>query len=219
MENKLRLRYSKVGKSKYLSHLDLSATLRRAMIRAGVSLKYSEGFNPHPYMSVALPLSVGTESVCELMDVGIAEGLELEGLPERVNRCLPEGIKIAEAYFPSRKFSEIAWVEMSGFLYYDESVPYRACERLSARYSLDCIEVKKRTKKGESIIDIASFVCDMAFSESDNIEVAAKLSAQNPTINPANVMDALAGEYEELAPDFTSFKRLELFDSGMKVFR
>ena len=77
--SKIRLLYSKTGKAKYISHLDLMATMRRALLRAGIELKYSEGFNPHPYMSVALPLPVGCSSICELIDIGITLGAPILG--------------------------------------------------------------------------------------------------------------------------------------------
>ena len=64
--DKLRLRFEKTGRAVYISHLDLMATMQRAFSRAGLELKYSEGFNPHPLISILLPLSVGTASVCEL---------------------------------------------------------------------------------------------------------------------------------------------------------
>ena len=66
--DKYRMRFSKTGRAVYISHLDLMRTITRAFLRAECRLKYSEGFNPHPNISIALPLSVGCESVCEIMD-------------------------------------------------------------------------------------------------------------------------------------------------------
>ena len=66
--DKLRLRFTKTGRAVYISHLDLMHTMQRAFSRAGYELKYSEGFNPHPQISIALPLSVGAASLCEIMD-------------------------------------------------------------------------------------------------------------------------------------------------------
>ena len=63
-----RLLFEKTGDAVYISHLDLMRTMTRAFLRAGCRLKYSEGFNPHPNISIALPLSVGCEILCELMD-------------------------------------------------------------------------------------------------------------------------------------------------------
>ena len=68
VNTRLRLRFEKTGRAVYISHLDLMQTLQRACSRAGYSLKYSEGFNPHPQISVALPLSVGAASRIELSE-------------------------------------------------------------------------------------------------------------------------------------------------------
>ena len=92
ISGKLRLRFSKTGRAKYISHLDLMATMRRALLRAGLNLEYSKGFNPHPYMSVALPLPVGNGSICELMDVGITIDTLPDGLPGKINEVLPDGL-------------------------------------------------------------------------------------------------------------------------------
>ena len=217
--NKIRLRYEKVGKAKYISHLDLSATMQRAMIRAGIALKYSEGFNPHPYMSVALPLSVGTQSECELMDVSLIDASSIDTLPSLISACLPEGLEVKDAYLPARKFSDLAWVEITGLMYYDGGIPLNAVQRLKERFSEKSIEVSKKTKRGMTTLDIAQFIRDLDFSGGDAITIKAKLSAQNPTLNPGNIMDALEGQYEELAPDYAFFKRLEVFDSNLAVFR
>ena len=90
--DKLRLRFEKTGRAIYISHLDLMATMQRAFSRAGFRLQYSEGFNPHPLISILLPLSVGTASVCELMDFRLCEEADLRTLPERLteqNRTAP----------------------------------------------------------------------------------------------------------------------------------
>ena len=71
--NKWRIVFSKTGMGKYISHLDLMHTMQRVFLRSGHRLKYSEGFNPHPIVSIALPLSVGHASVCELMDFSLLD--------------------------------------------------------------------------------------------------------------------------------------------------
>ena len=79
--DKLRLRFEKTGRAVYISHLDLMHTMQRVFSRAGFELKYSEGFNPHPQISIALPLSVGTASECEIMDFRLREDVDLAALP------------------------------------------------------------------------------------------------------------------------------------------
>ena len=59
-----RLLFSKAGTARYISHLDLMRTFQRAFARAGISIKHTEGFHPHPFVSIPLPLSVGFSSQC-----------------------------------------------------------------------------------------------------------------------------------------------------------
>jgi len=227
---KLRLRFSKTGRAKYISHLDLMATMRRALLRAGVKLRYTQGFNPHPVMSIALPLSVGTESVCELMDfiplelplvleASCLEGMPVleDDLPQALNNFLPEGISVLEAYVSERKFNAIAWIEIAGRLYY-ETKDSTLVEKLRERFAAESIIISKRTKRGETEIDIVPFIRDVAFHDGETIEMTAKISAQNPSLNPENLISALSG-IEGLTPDFSAFRRAEVFDADMNIFR
>ena len=121
--DKLRLRFRKTGRAVYISHLDLMHTMQRAFSRAGLALKYSEGFNPHPQISIALPLSVGAGSLCEVMDFRLKEDVELSSLPQRLTAVMPEGIEVIEAYEPERKVALLKWLEIEGILEYDERDP------------------------------------------------------------------------------------------------
>ena len=67
--------------------------VQRIFLRAGMPLKYSEGFNPHPLISICLPLSVGMASVCELMDFRVTRDVDLAALPETLNAVSPEGVR------------------------------------------------------------------------------------------------------------------------------
>ncbi len=117
--DKLRLRFAKRGRAVYISHLDLMRTMQRAFLRAGYALKYSEGFNPHPVISILLPLGVGCASDCELMDFSLTEPAELSLLPERLTAAMPEGIEALEAYPGGRKGRELKWLKLAGTLEYD----------------------------------------------------------------------------------------------------
>ena len=119
---KLRLRFTKEGKAKYISHLDLMRTMERAFFRAGIAIRHTEGFNPHPYLSFALPLPVGMESGCELMDFELTGGLPPKEIPTLLNTVLPEGLRVTDIYEPSRKMKEIAWLRIRGRFIYDGGV-------------------------------------------------------------------------------------------------
>ena len=120
MSEKLRLRFEKTGRAVYISHLDLMHTMQRAFNRAGYRLKYSEGFNPHPQIAIALPLSVGAASRCEIMDFKLLEDPDLAELPARLTAAMPEGVRVLEAYEPSRKVAELKWLRVEGLFEYDE---------------------------------------------------------------------------------------------------
>ena len=134
--DKLRLRFEKTGRAIYISHLDLMAVMQRGFARADLPLKFSEGFNPHPQISILLPLSVGTASVCELMDFRLREERELNTLPERLTAVLPDGIKALEAYEAERKSAQLKWLEIEGFFEYDSVKP--TANMLDDFFSLPC---------------------------------------------------------------------------------
>lgn len=91
--DKYRMLFSKTGRAVYISHLDLMRTVTRAFMRAECKLKYSEGFNPHPNISIALPLSVGCESVCEIMDFKMREDMTCEEIKKPPCRSVSGGYK------------------------------------------------------------------------------------------------------------------------------
>ncbi len=141
-----RIIFSKTGKLKFISHLDLVRTMKAALLRAGVPVWYTEGFNPHPKMVFALPLSLGTESLCEYMDFKITCPMEHKEIVERLNAALPPEIRVSRAYAPKTKFNDIAWAE------YEIDSP----ERIDISPLLkDELIVMKKTKSGEKETDIA----------------------------------------------------------------
>ena len=219
MDNKLRMRFSKTGKAKYISHLDMTAVMRRALLRCGAMLKYSEGFNPHPYISVALPLPIGCGSLCELMDFAVVDAASADIQPEAISAVLPDGLEILEIYRPENKFKDIAWVGLRGALYYDGGRPADIAEKLTARFEAAGIIITKRTKRGTTDIDIAPYIREIEFYEDNGLMMSAKVSAQDPTINADNLLGALDGEYSALLPDFALFTRTEVFDGDMGEFR
>ena len=84
-----RIKFTKTGRMQFISHLDLNRVMRTALIRAGIPIYYSEGFNPHPKMVFALPLSIGAESECELLDIKIIKEMPNDEIKERLSKELP----------------------------------------------------------------------------------------------------------------------------------
>ena len=218
--NKLRMRFSKTGRAIWISHLDLMATMQRAFSRAGSRLKYSEGFNPRPQISIALPLSVGCASVCELMDFQLAEEVDITLLPARLNAVMPEGIEVLEIYEPTRKNAELKWLEVEGIFEYDDRPVDIMQDELAAFFSRESIVIEKKTKRGFGEVDIRPSIRKIAFEPAEEgVRVKALISAQNPTLNPELLASALRALAPGIAPDFAKFTRRETFDAQMCVFR
>ena len=216
--DKLRLRFEKTGRAVYISHLDLMATMQRAFSRAGLELKYSEGFNPHPLISILLPLSVGTASVCELMDFRLKEDADLRTLPARLTAVMPEGIRVTEAYPAEQKSARLKWLDVTGRLEYDRSAP--APEELQAFFDRDELVIERKTKRGMGLADIRPAIDRIAFAADGTDRIlSARISAQEPTLNPDLLIQAMRQLQPELAPDFAEFTRLETYDADHNIFR
>lgn len=143
----LRCRFSKTGPIRYISHLDLTRTFHRALARAEIKLKFSEGFSPHPKFTFALPLSVGMESLCEVADFTLKEGSDLtpEEVKLRLAAQMPAGIEILFVEEVTEKLNVIAWARYEVFL------PRVSPDLIPAiRAALDGeLTVEKKNKKGK----------------------------------------------------------------------
>ncbi|SHH52542.1 radical SAM-linked protein [Sporobacter termitidis DSM 10068] len=216
-----RLLFEKTGRAQYISHLDLLRTFQRVFLRAGIRLRHTEGFNPHPYLSFALPLPVGSESLCELLDFDLAEDIDLGALPARLNAKMPEGIRAVKAYRPETKFADLAYIRVEGAFFYDAGVPGGTVDKLAALFREKTLVISKKSKKGFVDFDIAPCVQSILFTPEgfDRLAVRAVITAQNPALNPENLVAAVRTHLPSCTPDFASFKRLEVLRRDNNVFR
>lgn len=217
---RLRLRFSKTGRAVYISHLDLMRTMQRAFQRSDIALKYSEGFNPHAQMSIALPLSVGTGSLCEVMDFKLRNYISPSEIVFRLNRSLPEGVRALEVYEWETKAKFIKWMDIDGVFEYDSRPGEDAIPGLMELFSREELVIEKKTKGGIGMSDIAPAIRSIMFDKCvSGVSLKAVISAQEPTLNPEHLVTAVRQHAPELAPDFASFTRTQLYDDSMSVFR
>ena len=219
--SKLRLLFIKEAQASYISHLDLMRTFQRVFPRAGLSLKHSNGFHPHPIISIVLPLPVGQESDCELLDFETVEDSDGVGVAEALNTGMPAGIRVLDCYEATRPVKELSFVRADMELDYDHGVPADAIERITALFARDEVLVEKKTKhKDLTEINIRPMIDTLKLTAGDNkLCASVTVMAQNPGLNPALIGAAIARYLPDLAPDFVRVRRRALYDAGMKEFR
>lgn len=218
---KLRLIFIKEGRAVYISHLDLLRTFQRVFLRQGLVLRHSQGFHPHPILSFALPLPVGQSSACEVLDFEVVEDMDGKGLPESLNRFMPEGIRAVDCYVPVWPVRDLAKLRCRVDLCYDGGIPAGAAEEISSLLTGESLVIQKRTKrKAMADVDIRPMLHGLELSEEPGIlRLDATVSAQNPGLNPALLAEAVRTHLPPLAPDFVQVRRLELLDAGDGTFR
>lgn len=218
-----RLLYARGGSAVWISHLDMMRLFQRAFARAGVRIRHSEGFNPHALISIALPMSVGTASECEVLDFTIESGCDdLLALPARLNACLPEGVRVLEAYDGGRKTRELTHLRAELTLRYDRGVPEGATERIAALFARDELIVQKKKKKAGFVPEnIRPMIVSAAVRQPDaqQLVIDAVVCAQEPSLNPEYLLRAIENELPELTPDCAAVRRLAVLDAKLQPFR
>ena len=218
-----RLLFEKTGDAVYISHLDLMRIFQRAFKRADIMIWHSQGFSPRAYVSIALPLPVGTESVCEILDFEIQDGsVDLEKLPELLNRTMPSGIRVLMAYESSVKIRHLARLRAQITLEYDGGVPEAAQRQIAALFSGGPVLVKKRTKSGGEVeLDLKPMMFELTMRavSPQELEMDVLVSAQNPSCNPQLLENAIKAYLPDMKPDFVRIKRIEIYDEQGNLFR
>ena len=218
-----RILFEKKGNAVWISHLDLMRLFQRAFKRAGLPLTHTQGFNPRPSVSIALPLSVGVESNCELLD------FELDGdkvanriVRGKLNDYLVPGIRVIKVYDNMQKIKHLALLDTIVTMEYDGGVPSDAVSRLQALFAQEEVLVEKKAKSGD-IIDqnIIPMIKSMEIEQADEhtVLLKARVCCQNPTLNPAQLHGAVVRHLPDLKPDFVKNERIEIYDADGNVFR
>lgn len=215
-----RALFEKTGKAIYISHLDLMRVFQRAFKRAGLALTHTQGFNPRASVSIALPLSVGVESDCELLDFDLdGETVSCDDICTRLNKALVDGVKISRVYNDGRKLKELTHLHCCVTLTYDAGVPEGAQEIITKLFSGSELIVPKKGKNGIVDQDIVPMIRSVTVAaEEGRLLLDAVVCCQNPSLNPMQLYAAVERYLPEYQADFVSCRRLELFDGNGNVF-
>ena len=217
-----RLLFEKTGNAIWISHLDLMRLFQRAFKRAGLPLTHTQGYNPRPSVSIALPLSVGVESRCELLDFDLdGEQIAPSEICHRLNNILVEGIRIREVYAGGRKLRDLSLLHCELTFEYDSVIPENAENILRSLFSRQSLSVPKRTKNGMQEQDLIPMIRRISTDRRSDKELSISVLAccQNPTLNPMQLVAAVHLYAQEAAPDFARCCRMEIYDTQETVFR
>ena len=217
-----RALFEKTGNAIYISHLDLMRLFQRAFKRAGLPLTHTQGFNPRPSVSIALPLSLGTESLCELLDFSLeGDAVSGEEIMFRLNNALVDGIRVLAVYDDMRKLKHLAYLDCVLTLEYDAGVPENALQQIRDLFRQETLPVEKKSKNGVTDQDILPMIRSVTVSRSAGNEIilSARVCCQNPSLNPMQLSAAISRYLPDLAPDHVRCCRVELYDQNLEVFR
>ena len=217
----VRVFYEKSGPCKYISHLDTNRVMLRAIGKSRLNIWHTEGFHQHAYITFALPLSLGFASTCESMDFRVLDDNEdLSAIPERLNACLPDGIRVyhcAEAVHKAAAIESAKYdVTIEAMNEGDISLK-ELKEKLTTFLALPEIIVEKKTKKGMKNVDLKPYILDFAMKDGEDVSFTLTLPAgASLNINPNLLINALA-DYAG-AELYASITRTGIFIKGGEAF-
>lgn len=216
--------FVKEGSAVWISHLDMMRMFQRAFNRAGIPIAMTGGYNPHAFVAISLPLSVGMQSQCEILECKLADdSISPAEAAERLNHAgFPEGIRILGGYESDRKLRELKRLHVRLSLEYDAGIPEGTPERIVSLLTGESVIVEKRSKKNGMVeSDIRPLILELHIAElSQNLLVLeAIVCAGEPNLNPELLLRAIERYLPADAPDFSQIRRLEVMDEQGNVFR
>lgn len=182
----VRVFFKKTGRMKFISHLDLQRFMIRMIRRSGIPVWYSEGFNPHPYITFALPLSLGFESTYDVMDMRLDDdNFPLDKTLEMLKAVMPDGIELFGIGEPKTKAGKIAFADYE--IIFDK-IGDDVVESFNAFLSQKEILTEKRSKKGKmNKVDLAPSIKSFKVSNG-KIDITLVAGANN--LNPKLIFEA-----------------------------
>lgn len=217
-----RLLFEKKGNAIWISHLDLMRLFQRSFNRAGLRLTHTQGFNPRPSVSIALPLSVGIESSCEFLDFQLdGDPVPNEKILTRLNAALVEGVRVLSIYDDGQKIKNIAYLDCTLSLEYDRGVPSEAVKAIRALFEKESVIVSKKSKNGINEQNIIPMIRSVQVQQTDDciLTLLARVCCQNPSLNPMQLCAAIEHDLPEFAPDFVRCAREQVLDLQENIFR
>ncbi len=217
-----RARFIKEGNAIWISHLDTMRLFQRAFKRSGLLLKHTQGFNPRPSVSIAMPLSVGVESECELLDFELdGQSVPYEEIMNRLNTTLVPGVAVTDVYDNGIKLKDLKYLKCSVSLEYDNGIPEGALQEIRNLFSRSELFMEKKGKNGLVQQDIIPMIKSLEVDALDDyiLQLKALICCQEPSLNPSQLINAVNVYLPQYQPNHSKCRRLELHDGQENIFR
>ncbi len=216
MKTVYRMKFTKTGRAKYISHLDLMRCFQRCIRRADLPIAYSEGFHPHMLIVFAAALSLGFESDCEIIEVQLSETLSFDEVRERMSAILPEGIEVTACYAPVHKMGQMGYAEYVVNIPGDGATLMNEWDRF---ISQEKILTEKKTKRGTKEIDLKEQTEVLSTEATDTgIRLLLRLPAGSTVnVNPSLLIDEF-GKTCKFSLGYPNFRRVKLLSAEKTEF-
>ena len=217
----VRMSFQKTGMAKFISHLDTVRCITRAMKRACVPIWFTEGFNPHAFLTFAMPLSLGFESLCETVDFRLMEEVDLNELSSKINDALPVDITVKEIYVYETSPNDIRWAEYKIVFNNPDELLLKNAEKV---LSADEISVLKKGKQGrrkvEKEVNIKEHIKSFELIEENGKLILNTIlsSGTSININPMLLIGALVKDTNTDEQDVDIIK-IQSFTENMEIFK
>ncbi len=215
--SKYRISYTQGEEVRFISHLDFLRTIVRTFRRAGLPVKYSEGFNPHMVMSIGLPLSVGTTSVCDCLEVELTEDIDIPSAIDKINACTPRGIKIL-GIKKSEGLKPMYGIDSA--LYTASFVSDKSID-IAEYISAPVVMIEKKSKRKINEVNIKDFIrtMELVTENGNQYELRLHLNAGNVSnLKPEMVLKSMEKFFDAIFTDIEIERKEIYFDDMTKVF-
>ena len=219
----VRIFFQKVGLAKYISHLDVNRCMQRALKRAQLPVWYTQGFNPHIFVTFALPLPLGTEGLCESMDVKLTEDdYPMAQLVERLNAVLPQGFVALDAAVAQKKPGDIALADYTITLQYPGYSAAQLYELWQQFWANPQLLVEKQGKKGSKTVDLKKMIATLQAGcnqqdETLRLQLRCHAGGQS-NLNPSLLVQAFASA-QNFGTGRVEIQRTGIYTQTGEIFR
>lgn len=219
----VRIKFTKTGSQRYISHLDLQRTFTRAIIRSGIPVWYTKGFNPHSKLVFSSPLPIGCESICDYVDIRVDRDVTNEEIRTALSRQFTDEMLILDVYEPQTKFQDIVYINYKAEITTKKASDELAIE-IAKALKTSPFMITKKSKSGDKEVDLVSFLPNVTVKH-DGRKIAIEFTVGDGfgnTLSPEIIMRAIISRFsliEDEMHDYYSLLRTDIFARNMRPFR